>query len=137
MITDEDDFAKLEEIYGNFLKVNEMNYKERLLKLPHMISRITSIYRLESDEMKRLEAERKSIFGSKVHYYKYDSPRAYTGKEIEYMIWDNPDYKTIVEKLNKQVSLVEHLESWVQTLRDLSYAIKTALDIRKFEAGEK
>ncbi len=137
MITDEDVFEELEKRYNNFLKVNETNYKERLLKLPYMISTVTSVYRLESEEMKRLESQRKAIFGSKINYYKYDSPRAYTGKEIEYMIWDNPDYKSIVDQLNKQVSLVEYLESWVQTLRDLSYAIKTALDIRKFEAGEK
>ena len=142
----EENFNELKELLKeelNFDPTSYTNMQEKISQIPNLQQYFLTIYIEEKSLLNDYEENLKQLYAETYHKYKF--PKQGDGIEFEYSLDTKNEIhlyvegnKKFVEKsliVQKQKLQVEFLDKSLQNIRDMQWALKVAIDQRKFFEG--
>jgi hypothetical protein len=101
------------------------------------IQKYINMFLLESIEMNKLQTEYDSLYKDKALYYKLEYKYVPENqKELFILIDGDEKIIELKKKISLYSSLIKFISDTIQNFRDRGWGIKSAIEFRKFLAGE-
>ncbi len=127
-------------------KIDHNRLDFEALSIPSLHAKYYRIFIEEARILKSLQVDFATEKKAATHYYLGKAPdEEYQKKpmnikvlktDIDLYLDSDEELQVLAKKVNAQKLKVETIEGFLRTLNNRGYAIKTALDFRKFAAGE-
>ena len=127
-------------------KIDHNRLDFEALSIPSLHAKYYRIFVEEARILKSLQVDFATEKKAATHYYLGKAPdEEYQKKptnikvlktDIDLYLDSDEELQVLAKKVNTQKLKVETIEGFLRTLNNRGYAIKTALDFRKFAAGE-
>ena len=127
-------------------KIDHNRLDFEALSIPSLHAKYYRIFVEEARILKGLQVDFAMEKKAATHYYLGKAPdEEYVKKptniqvlktDIDLYLDSDEELQVLAKKVNTQKLKVETIEGFLRTLNNRGYAIKTALDFRKFAAGE-
>ena len=127
-------------------KIDHNRLDFEALSIPSLHAKYYRLFAEEARILKTLQVDFAMEKKAATHYYLGKAPdEEYQKKptnikvlktDIDLYLDSDEELQALAKKVNSQKLKVETIENFLRTLNNRGYAIKTALDFRKFAAGE-
>ena len=104
---------------------------------PLLIQKYINLFLTESVTMNGMQKKYEMLYAEKALFYKTKFKlQPETQKELIILIDGDDEISSLKEKISNQSSLVKFISETISNFRDRGWAIKNAIEFRKFMAGE-
>ena len=117
-MTDEQ-FLKYKQYYADVFSLaeNESTMAKLARTLPQLHQMTIDIYTTENNELKMLEIKKDKVYADGYKYYKEESNRDYSNKDIDILMDRNESYRVIKEEYAKQETRVEFFKEMLSSIK--------------------
>jgi uncharacterized membrane protein YgaE (UPF0421/DUF939 family) len=131
-------FKKFVKEVDLWMELTEENLLSKSATLPKMIHTTMDIFAKEMRELKKLEVQKKEMYGKLLEEFKYGTKSQYRWEnksEIETQIYTDKTFIELLNRYNEQEVMVQHLEGILSNLKGMSYQIRNMIEYKKFVLG--
>ena len=113
------------------LKITDDNISAKSMELPLLYHEYLDTYSKELRILRKLEVDKKKMFGDLYDKIKHGNVMWDTKAEVETQIWRDPGFYKLCVEYNEQDTIVQQLELCLKNIQNISFQIKNLIEYRK------